>query len=90
MRPTVDAAGHTAHDDDPGRGKLAAEHACNERAVRRTRTSTDDGNGRPLQELRLAVPAQIEPPGRIVDRAQAAAAAPLLRSNVTAKLGGAR
>jgi hypothetical protein len=89
VRLAVDAARQTADDDETRCGKLAAELPRHLRAVRRARACADDGDGRPLEQLRIAGAAHEEPFGRIVDRAQQRWQ-PAPRDDVHAGSGGAR
>ena len=70
MRLAVDPAGHPAHDDETGGGELAGERARHRATVRRARSRTDDGHGRPVEERRLRRAAEEELRRRIVDRSE--------------------
>src|SRR5919201_144006 len=70
VRLAVDAAREAADHYDAGGGEVAAEHARDLPAVRRARPRADDRDRRAGEELPGAVPAQVQPLRRTVDRPQ--------------------
>src|SRR5688572_23496999 len=51
VRLTVDPASEAAHDDEPRRGKLTAEHTRDLGTVGGAASRADDGNGRLYEQL---------------------------------------